>query len=129
MHKELCINLAAHEFPQGPQHRIMQRANDIAAANGSAGLPFPKVDVGFAQLLDTIRADATQRELDLIYATNLYQQTWLTLHVTMATLGEKADPSDEADVRKMFEALGRLGMAHLLTDGLPKKWIRWLNKP
>lgn len=64
----------------------------------------------------------------MIYATNLYQQTWLTLHVTMATLGEKVGPSDEADVRKMFETLGRLGMVHLLTDGLSKKWIRWLNK-
>lgn len=107
----------------------MQRANEIAAANGSGAMPFPRVDVGFAELLDTIRADATQRELDLIYATNLYEKTWLTLHVSMAVLNEKVAPSDEADVRKMFATLGRLKMAHLFTDGLSKKWLRWLHKP
>ena len=129
MIKDRFIALAFNEFPAGPQHRIMQRANELAVANQSRAMPFPKVDVGFAELLDTIRADATQRELDLIYATNLYQQAWLTLHVTMATLNEKVPPGEEADVRKMFETLRRLKMEHLLTDGLSKKWVRWLNKP
>lgn len=126
--QSLWISMAQHELPEGPMHRLMKRANELTLCNEgtSARLPFATVDIGFSELLDTIRASKVQREIDLVYVTNLYHSAWTNLHISLATLGETLTSSQEDEVREVYAALGRLGMPHLLVEGLSKKYKKWL---
>lgn len=120
--------MAEHELPQGPVHLLMKRANALTLANEgpSARMPFRTVDIGFSELVDTIKAAKVQREMDLVYVTNLYHSAWTNLHISLATLGETLTSSQEDEVREVYAALGRLGMPHLLVEGLSKKYKKWL---
>lgn len=124
----IWVKMAQLEFPDGPMHVLMARANKLFKKNGSAfeTAPFSKVEIGFSELLDTIKSQKNQREIDLVYATNAYHRAWTSLHVGMGTLKEILNPSDEDEVRNVYAALERLGMSHLMTNGLNKKCNRWL---
>jgi hypothetical protein len=122
--------MAQHELPGGPTHVLMARANELAKVNGKGGaaLPFAQVDIGFAEMLDTIRSTKNQRDMDLIFVTNLYHKAWMSLHITMGVMGETLNAVQESEVRDVYTALNRLEMGHLMRNGLSKKCSRWLNK-
>ncbi len=90
-------------------------------------LPFSQVDINYAELLYHIKVNGTQREMDLVYVSNLFHEVWSELHVSLAVLKENVSESRENNIRKLYDALKRLYMTHLLTDGLPKKWVKWLE--
>lgn len=129
MQNQMYINMAQKEFPQGPMHCLMKRANALAMVNNSpaSALPFAAVDVGFAELLDTIRAQKNQRETDLVLVTNLYHRAWTSLHIGMGVMNEKLNAVNESEVRDVYAALVRLDMPHLMLNGLSKKCKRWLD--
>ena len=126
----MWVSMAQNEFPQGPIHAFMKRANELASANGAVAseLPFAPVDVGFSELLDTIRAQKNQREIDLVFVTNLYHRAWKSLHISMGVLGEMLNQIHEKEVRDVYAALTRLELGHLMLDGLSKKCNHWLLK-
>lgn len=124
------VQIASNELPHGPAHTLMARVNELHAINepNDPKKPFPVVDIGFAELLDHVKCSHNQREMDLVYVTNLYQRTWVTLHVSLAVLREKCCVADEEQIREMYAALKRLGLPHLLDTNLPPKWSKWLKK-
>lgn len=130
MMNQTWVNLASIDYPEGPAHLIMRRANELHEINNphTTQKPFSPPDIGFTEFMETIRATSTQRELDLVYVSNLYNSAWTTLHVSMAVLNEKCKPQEEEEVKRMYQALCRLDMPHLLTDGLSPKWLRWVKK-
>lgn len=132
MDNNIWVEAAQRELPEGPPHKVMQRANELAEVNSQQGRyirkPFAQVDINFTELLDSIRVTKNQRELDLVYVTNLYHRAWSSLHLGMGTMGEVLSPGDEEEVRGVYAALLRLGMGKLITNGLSKKCNRWLLK-
>lgn len=118
MRAELAIQLAQSETQYKTLNQVMRRANEIFEASGGSGTqPFPQVDVVFATFVDHLNATATQRERDLVLASDLLQRVWLTWHRPIHQ-SEKDSPADERDLSLLAPALLRLGLLHLLTEGL-----------
>lgn len=128
MQHHIWVSMAQQDFPTGPMNALMKRANELAKLNNVSGsaLPFAPVDVGFSELLDTIRAQKNQREIDLILVTNLYHRAWTSLHIGMGVMNETLNAANESEVRDVYAALKRLDMPHLMLDGLSKKCKLWL---
>lgn len=118
MRAELAIQLAQSDTQDMTLNQVMRRANEIFEASGGSGSkPFPQVDVVFATFVDHLNATATQRERDLVLTSDLLQRVWLTWHSPMHR-GETGSPANERDLSLLAPALRRLGLLHLLTDGL-----------
>lgn len=77
MRAELAIQLAQSDSQDKTLNQVMRRANEIFEASGGSGSqPFPQVDVVFATFVDHLNATGTQRERDLVLASDLLQRVW-----------------------------------------------------
>lgn len=120
MNHQTAINLAHAQNPDATLHETMKMANDISEANSgqSGSLPFAPVDIVFAEFVDYLRINGSQRELDLVTAGNLLYSVWRELHISVQALGEKMTIGLKRDIEQVLSALYRLKLEHLLLDEL-----------
>jgi hypothetical protein len=128
MTPELAISLADIDHKDDPIQVRMKAANDIFKKySNDWKVPFSQTDIIYAEFTLFVATTGTQREIDLIVVSNTLGKAWSILHITMKTLKDDITPGDEQDLRSIVPALDRLNMLHLLTDGLPKKLVKFVN--
>lgn len=69
-----------------------------------------------------------QDEEDKSLIAKLFSESWQTLHVQVGNRKLIPNNEDTLHVVATYQALGRLQLAHLLTEGLPQHAIEWLNE-
>lgn len=122
MRKELAFELALAQQPDARPHQLMRLANEIVAANDPCALkPFLEVDIVFAEYADYLRATCGRREIDLIYVSDTLQRCWLLLHSHVGVEGATLGEFDRSTVASLHESLVRLGLTHLLENGLNER--------
>ena len=77
--------------------------------------PFADKDVQFTKLFELI--ELTQREKDIMYASNFFHSSYTILHVKILTLGDEPSPADIYELKRTFSALTRLGALDTLLNG------------
>ena len=124
---ELSIKLAQSTNPDAEKNVVMRSANDIFCANNDNWqTPFSQVDIEFATYIDWVKANCSQREIDLIKISEKLTRVWMTLHITMQAMGEHPNDYDQEEIVSLVKSLSRLGLMHLLTDNLRHDLVSWL---
>lgn len=128
MNPNLAIDLAQHELPGAPANLVMRKANEIFKANSTDWqTPFSQVDVEFATFMDYLKANCTQREIDLVYVSENLQRGWKILHLSLV-MGEAITSREVEEVKQLSQALKRIGLLHLITDGLAQDLVIWVTQ-
>lgn len=108
------------DTPGMGMHQMMTAANSIADSN-QRSKPFSEVDIRFAEFVDFMRKNATQREKDLVFISEHLQRVWMKLHIGVQLMQESMSESDNTSAQILMQSLQRLGLEHLLTEGLKPK--------
>lgn len=77
--------------------------------------PFADKDVQFTKLFELV--ELTQREKDIMYASNFFHSSYTILHVKILTLGDEPSATDIYELKRTFSALTRLGALDTLLNG------------
>lgn len=126
MTPNLAIDLAQDELPGAPTNLVMRKANEIFKANSDDWkTPFAQVDVEFATFVDYLKANCTQREIDLVYISENLQRVWKILHLSLV-MGEALTSREIEEVKQLSQVLKRIGLLHLITDGLAEDLVIWV---
>ena len=122
--KQYLLNLYHAKNPDMPLHECMREVNRWNSEPGNPA--FATVDVNFLEFMHEFRKTGTQREFDLTQVASFFHVSYGTLRAEVAGI-EKMSARDKQDVVRTYSALVRLGLPHLMEEGLPKKWLKWLK--
>lgn len=131
MNKEMAIRIAAEDKEIVKTSDFMKKSNEIFDANSNANSfdkPFAQIDIVFATFLDYVKEKATEREKDLLITSEFLQKCWSVLHISVQTLGETISPSEQENIKVLKKSLDNLELTNLLTDGLNKKTLKFLQE-
>ena len=115
--------LLQHQLKDNPNlgmHQMMAAANSIAD-NNQRPKPFSEVDIRFAEFVDFMSKNATQREKDFVFISEHLQRVWMKLHIGVQLMQEPMSESDNTSTQTLMQCLERLGLEHLITTGLKPK--------
>lgn len=130
MNKELAMRIAAEDKEIVKTSDFMKKSNEIFEANSNANSfekPFAQIDIVFATFTDYVKEKATEREKDLLITSEFLQKCWSVLHISFQTLGENISPSEQESIKVLKKSLDNLELTNLLTDGLNKKTLKFLQ--
>lgn len=123
------IDLAANDT-ESSLSSIMEATNSYyrQLAQGVGPAPFPAVDLVSAKVVDTFRKTCSEREKAVAVVQELHRTVWSTWHVGVASLNEPLTPLDVEQIKLITPALQLLGLGTLITDGLPKPVVDFMQK-
>lgn len=127
-HGHKTIAAAKSKIDEKSDHRptIMQWSADIFSTDSSHWhKPFEAIDVRTAMLGEWMTS-SLQEKCDRALVKDLYTKCWLELH-HMVTKTKKPNHADTIAIIATHNALKRLNMVHLLTEGLPTEVVEWLK--
>ena len=126
MNPNTAAAIVEAETPGLPIHKKMDAINQLMEINGArvTELPFATVDIRFAEFINFLNMDCTERERDLVIISENLCRVWKTLHLSVQTMKEKLTPQDNKEIRLLAPALKRLNLEHLITKGLNKKTLK-----
>lgn len=131
MDKEMAIRIAAADKEILKTSDFMKKSNEIFEANSTSNSfdkPFHQIDIVFATFTDYVKEKGTEREKDLLITSEFLQKSWNVLHISVQTLGEPISDTEKQDIKLLKKSLDNLELINLLTDGLNKKTLKFLQE-
>ena len=122
--KQYLLNIYQAKNPDMPLHECMREVNRWNSEPGDPA--FAPVDVNFLEFMHDFKKTGTQREFDLVQVASFFHAAYGTLRAEVVGV-DKMSVRDKDDVVRTYGALVRLGLPHLMEEGLPKKWVKWLK--
>lgn len=105
----------------------MLKANYIAELQNSQIKPFADQDIRFGEFVQYLRDSCSQREQDLVYFSENYYRVYTILHIEAKTFKKQLTDYDLEIINHFSQCAHRLGLTHLITDGLSKKLVKLFN--
>lgn len=127
-HDHKTIAAAKSKVDEKSDHRltIMQWSADIFSQDSSHWhAPFAEIDVRTAMLGEWMTS-SSQEKNDRALVMVHYTKCWQALH-SIATGVKKPDHADTVTIIATYNAMKRLNLAHMLTEGLSAEVVEWLK--
>lgn len=99
----------------------IKSAKEVYESNVDDIIGFPYSNGDIAYLRFTEEANLSDREMDMVYISNFFNQAYVTLHLTIRTLRGHVSPSDIKILTTTYDILESYNLEHCLLEGLTKK--------